>query len=171
MGPSYDVGHDGDGQDGVGGDYEIPSLAFGTSFPDNNDNKLIGGRIGLVKGPSFELHLSGFHAMYRRGPLELRSEGIVLRQEFQAGNGYDIGTRTGYYVQAARRVGNFEPVMRWGHLLEWKVSGETIQGSQERFAAGINYWVVASMPVKLMYEWDSIARDRVIVQWLSLIHI
>src|SRR5680860_1218631 len=115
MGPSYDVGHDGDGQDGVGGDYEIPSLAFGTSFPDNNDNKLIGGRIGLVKGPSFELHLSGFHAMYdpgnyldlwagnlaakyRRGPLELRSEGIVLRQEFQAGNGYDIGTRPGYYV-------------------------------------------------------------------------
>lgn len=160
----------------------VPLVGFGTAFNDNNDNKLIGARLGLVQGPKFEAYLSGFHAMYdagdfldlyggalaadlRLGNYDLRAEGALLRQEFEHEGDFDFVSRPGYYIQAARRIGNFEPVVRWSHLLDPKVSGTAIDDGRQRLALGMDYWFDATVPVKLMWEWDSLDHDHVILQW------
>lgn len=161
---------------------DIPALAFGTSFADNNNNKLIGARLGLVRGPGFEIHVSGFHAMYdeddfldvlggnlaidvRRGPWDFKTEAMLLRQEIQAETSYQTVSKPGYYIQAGRRFGMVEPVLRWSHLLDATVDGSTLLPERKRMAVGIDFWVEPSIPLKVMYEWGSLDTDRVIVQW------
>mgnify|MGYP001817514082 CR=1 FL=1 len=90
----------GEEEDDHGEETPAPAVAFGTSFGDNNSNKMVGARVGLVKGPAFEVYLSGFHALYdseglldyraaalsvewRRSGFEFRGEGLLTRQEFQ----------------------------------------------------------------------------------------
>jgi hypothetical protein len=68
LAPEDGDGHaDDHGPAGDAGSGLAPPVAFGTSFGDNNTNKMVGGRIGVVRGPSFEAYVSGFHAMYDEG--------------------------------------------------------------------------------------------------------
>ncbi len=161
---------------------EVPDVAFGTSFSDNNDNKLVGGRLGLVDAPVFEVYLSGFHSMYdtdnyldmfganlsadlRLAGYELRAEGTQVWQELQDGAAFPVLRRPGYYVQASRTFGDFEPVLRWGHLLREEVEGVLIRPERQRMAFGLNYWIGPTAPVKVMYEWDSVDHDHIMLQW------
>lgn len=170
--------------DGHGDEAEIaiPSVGFGVAFADNNENKMIGGRLGLVRGPSFEIYASGFHAMYdadnfldiaggnvavdwRRGAFDLRGEGTLLWQEFPHGeDGYETLQSSGYYVQAARRFGAFEPVVRWSHLLEADVEGALARPERRQLALGINYWIEPSIPVKVAYEIELDGTDGLFLQ-------
>lgn len=179
-----DEDHD-DGEEhgqGVVGGFDIPAVAFGTSFGDNNSNKMFGARVGVVRGGSFELYLSGLHSMYddenfldyygfnvsaeyRRGPFEFRGEGILLRQEFIQDDAFETLERSGLYAQASRRIGNFEPVLRWSQLFDAEVDGVTAIEGREQLAVGLNYWVTASVPVKVAYEGNQDADDRFLLQW------
>lgn len=162
--------------------FAIPEVAFGVSFPDNNKNKMLGLRAGLVSGPGFEVYVSGFHAMYdpddyldltglsasleyRRGSGELRAEGAVLRQEFDDGGVFRSVSTPGYYVQYAYRLGKLEPVVRWSQLLAGEVDEVTANPERNELSLGLEYWVGPSVPIKLAYALNSDAEDRLILQW------
>lgn len=167
---------------GSAAEFEIPQIGFGIGFNDNNKNKMLGGRIGFVHGPNFEMYVSGFHSMYdpdnfldliggnlamelRRGQMELRGEAILLKQEVQTESGFEFINNTGYYLQAARRFKAFEPVVRWGHLLESTIMDEVARSEKKLLALGLNYWFDATIPLKAMYEIDFDGTDRFMLQW------
>lgn len=162
----------------------LPGAAFGTNTSDNNDNKMVGARAGLVAGGDFEAFLSGFHAMYdeddfldiysgnlavewRPGQFELRGEGAVLWQEviLEQAAAYETLESPGYYVQASRRVGAFEPVVRWSHLLDSEVEEAVVREEIRQLAVGLDYWLSPSIPVKVAFEWNLDGDERVLVQW------
>lgn len=65
LAPAQEDDHAGDEHDPTEPDDDhAPPVAFGTSFTDNNTNKMVGARLGIVKGSSFEAYVSGFHSMY-----------------------------------------------------------------------------------------------------------
>ncbi|HSG47701.1 MAG TPA: hypothetical protein VLA43_07820, partial [Longimicrobiales bacterium] len=163
-------------------DLPAPSVAFGTAFGDNNKNKMLGGRIGFVKGSSFEVHASGFHAMYdaddfldfvgtalsiewRRAGFEFRGEGVLTWQEFVGETDYETLEQSGFYAQASRRFGNWEPVIRWGFLAESTVDDLTVSDSHSEVALGLDYWFRPAIPLKLAWEIHEDRDDRLIVQW------
>lgn len=181
-----DVAHD-DGDthahdDGIASAYEIPAVGFGVSFSDNNTNKMLGGRFGLVHGGVFEAYVSAFHARYdpgnfldyngfslsaewRSGPFEIRSEGVFVQQEFEAESSFERLEQPGYYVQVSRRFGGFEPVVRWDQLLDGKVNSEVVRPGRDVLALGLTYWMGATSPIKLAYEIEQDQSDRFILQW------
>lgn len=175
-----DSNHDGEGTASA---FDIPSVAFGSNFSDNNDNKMLGARMGVVGGGNFELYVSAFHAMYndedfldiyggnlsaewRRGPFELRGEGALVWQEFEQEAGTFPTLRSpAYYLQASRRIGELEPVVRWSHLLDAKVSGEVARDELRQMAFGINYWLRPSVPLKAAFELNLDGDERLLLQW------
>jgi hypothetical protein len=160
-----------------------PAVGFGVAFADNNKNKMLGGRLGLVRGPSFEAYVSGFHAMYdaanfldyvgaalsvewRKGTFEIRAEGVLLQQEFEEDLGvYPTLDRSGFYVQASRRFGAWEPVVRFGRMNDAKVDGAVVGEAHSQLALGLDYWFGSSIPLKLAWEYHEEEDDRLMVQW------
>ncbi len=176
-------GHEGEEHDPTEPDDDhAPPVAFGVSFADNNRDKMVGARLGLVKGPAFEVYLSGFRGDYdedgtlnyrggafsvewRRGLLELRGEAVTTRQEFLVDTERENLSRTGYYAQVSRRIGSWEPVVRWGHLSDGTVAGETTIDGHHELAVGLNFWLEPTIPVKVAWEFHQDRDDRVYVQW------
>lgn len=165
------------------GDFHIPSVGFGVSFSDNNKNKMLGGRLGIVRAPTFEAYVSGFHAMYdqesfldysgvalsvesRVRGFELRGEAAVTWQEFGAAEeGFQTLESPGYYLQASRRIESFEPVVRWSQLLDAEVDGQTARLGQKELMLGVNYWLAPSVPVKVAYGVHPDADDQLHLAW------
>lgn len=163
--------------------FDIPTVAHGVNFSSESSNRQLGGGIALLRPPAFEVYLSGFHAKYdpddsldliganlaaewRRGELEVRGEGVVVWQEF-LDHGDPVYLRSpGYYVQGARRVGSWEPVVRWSHLPDATVNGETARHGGQQLALGLNYWLQPSIPFKTAYEWNRHGDDRLLLQWV-----
>ena len=161
---------------------DIPAVGFGVSFSDNNSNKMLGVRLGLVYGPSFEVYVSGFHSMvdpdnfldmtgfnisaeWRKAGLEIRGEAILLNQELKVGEGFDTLSSTGYYVQVAKRYGLYEPVIRWSHLLESSLEDQVARPERRQLAVGLSYWIEPSIPVKVAYQVDFDGDDLLLIQW------
>ena len=162
----------------------LPSVAFGTNTADNNDNKMLGARAGLVAGGDFEFHVSGFHAMYDEGDFldvysgnvafewrperfEIRGEGAVLWQQvlLEETAVYETMESPGYYVQASRRFGPFEPVARWSHLLDSELGTAVVRDEVRQLALGLDYWFTPSIPLKTAFEVNLDGEERVLVQW------
>lgn len=161
----------------------VPDVGFGVAFPDNNQNKMLGTRLGVVYGSAFEVYASAFHAMYdsddyldltgynlafaaRPGSYKLRGEGILLRQEFEHSvDAFETITRKGYYLQLSRQIRSWEPVVRWSHLPEVKVEGQHVQEERRRLAVGMNYWLTSSIPLKLSYSLNLDGPDALYLQW------
>ena len=180
-------GDDGHGDDHGAGDdgptsIGAPAVGFGIAFDDNNKNKMLGGRLGLVKGPNFEVTFSAFNAMYDEGNYQsfnahaaslqwgLRSvkftgEYVHLMQEFQRDQTFPTLVTSGYYVQLSRRVGRWEPVARWSQLFDGTIESEAVLPGKEILAVGLNYWIDATIPVKLAYEVRPDADDSLLLQW------
>lgn len=171
----------GDGGHGAGGEVDVPSVAFGTNFSDNNDNKMIGARLGLVRGGAFEAYVSGFHALYdedgfldyfgsnlalawRPGRFEVRGAGVLLWQEFQHEEAVETVQKPGYYLQVSRRLGAFEPVARWSHLLEADVGGAVARPDDQRLVAGLNYWLSESSVLKPAVEINPDGNEELVLQ-------
>ncbi|NNK63792.1 MAG: hypothetical protein HKO98_11375 [Gemmatimonadetes bacterium] len=169
-------------EDDHGEETPAPAVAFGTSFGDNNSNKMVGARVGLVKGPAFEVYLSGFHALYdseglldyraaalsvewRRSGFEFRGEGLLTRQEFQREDRFVDQSRSGFYAQVSKRVGKWEPVVRWGSLADATVDTEAVIDGHNEIAMGLAYWFQPSIPLKLSWEIHEDRDDRLYVQW------
>lgn len=172
------------GDDDHGGSaFGVPDVAFGTSFGDNNDNKMLGARVGLVRGGGFEAYLSGFHAMidpddfldltgfnlaveFRRGSFEARGEAVLTRQEFVVEEtSYETLEKRGFYVQAARRFGDLEPVVRYARILDAEVDGATAIEGSDRIDLGVAWWLTPTVPLKAAYGIDPDGDDRVMLQW------
>lgn len=186
QGPSVAQEED-DGHDhGAGGEDPValpaPQIALGVAFADNNKNKMLGGRIGVVRGGNFEIYASGFHSMYddesyldlyagavsaewRWRGLELRAEGARVWQEFQELDQFDTLVRAGFYTQAAYRLGSWEPVVRWGRLNDATVDGGTVRAGHNEVAFGIVYWVDPTLPLKAAWEIHEDRKDEFAVQW------
>lgn len=176
------IGPDDHGDNLTAADLDIPGVGFGVSFDDNNENKLLGGRVGLVNGPVLEAYVSGFYAKYddderlyvyglnyamdvKRAGYELRGEVTVLTQEFKTDTGFDDFARWGYYVQVSRRINALEPVLRWSELVESTVHDVVAFPDRQEIAFGLNYWISPSVPVKVMYAVDLDGDDNIMVQW------
>ncbi|MDE3005549.1 MAG: hypothetical protein OXU39_05610 [Gemmatimonadota bacterium] len=161
-----------------------PSVAFGTSYPDNNKNKMVGGRLGLLAGGSAGAYVSGFTSTYdddgelnyaggslslewRFDGYELRGEGVLTRQEFHDDEEDVVKTlaRSGYYLQLAKRINDFEPVVRWGTLADGTAASETLTEGHNEMAFGLIYWVRPTVPFKISYEIHQDLDDRMFVQW------
>lgn len=180
--PLLSVQNGDQGSGNASGELTVPSVAYGVGFTDNNTNKMLGGRLGVVRGSAFEMYVSGFHAMYdadnfldivgsnlavdwRPGSWDVRGEGTLLWQEFLHEDSYETLQRPGYYLQVARRTGAWEPVVRWSHLPEATLGGQTANPERRQLAAGLNYWISSSIPVKLAYQYELDGDDRIFLQW------
>lgn len=185
QGPSIAEPEEEGGEVPMEGEMESPAppVAWGVAFDDNNQNKMVGGRVGFVKGPSFEAYASAFHARYdpegvldvvggalsaewRRGPLQLRAEGVLLSQDFEDEAGaFQTLDRSGLYVEASRRMGAWELVGRWSHLGEATVDSNAVLEAGDTFALGIDYWFEPMIPLKVAWVTTDGSDDHLMVQW------
>jgi len=186
--PFFSVGATESGKDGpeparIANGFSVPQVGFGVSFSDNNTNKMVGGRLGYVRAPGLELYVSAFHAMYdpdsyldlqgfaltlqsKRWGFDFLGEAAYLRQEFADGaTSFEMLETPGYYLEASRRIGSLEPVVRWSELLEGTVNGTTVGAGVQQLALGLNYWIAPVVPLKVAYVFDPDFDDRVLVQW------
>ena len=163
-------------------DDHAPPVAFGVSFTDNNRDKMVGGRVGLLRGGAFATYLSAFHGGYdesgvldyqggaasvewRGGGFELRGEYVATRQEFVVDEAQEKLARSGYYAQISKRINAWEPVIRWGDLNDGSVAGVTTIEGHHELALGLNYWLRPTIPIKLAWEIHQERVDRLYVQW------
>lgn len=157
-----------------------PEFDFGSASGDNNDNKMLGGRVGLVLAPNFEVDASaltsrwghaeaggntgkplaftGYNlaAEYRpRAELELRTEWVWIRTEMEEIEGASSVIETlpqfGGYVQAAYRHGLWEPVIRFS-LVDQDQSSEHGDTQFKQYGLGLNYWFSPSIAIMAAYE-------------------
>lgn len=164
------------------GGVDIPNVAFGTNFEENNKDKMVGGRLGFVGASGLEFHVSGMHAAYDaedqlafngldvaawwdHGPYRVRGEGAVLWQQFDTPGGVQTLRSPGYYLQVSRRIGKFEPVLRWSHLLDREVEGTSVMPRVRQISEGIDYWFHPSVVSKIAIEENLDGPDRLLVQW------
>lgn len=190
----------------------LPEFEFGESGADNNDDKLVGARVGWVIAPAFELavslmtgayddaaeqRLTGWNvaAEYRRGRTELRGEILGLRYDVEAPHAEEpmatagpltvaadvagveeeeklvTATAAGYYVQAARRIGPWEAVLRWTQMLDVKAEGFEPRKGYTQIGFGLNYWFAPHIALMAGYEINRASGegaaipDRLVVHW------
>jgi len=170
-------------------DSDVPNLAYGSTFEDNNSNKMVGVRLQAVSGTGLMLHAAGFRAKYdddgdlavsglnaslmwmpgsmTRPLFNLHAEGILLSQEYidTTSAQEESALFGGYYVQVSRRVGSFEPVARWSHLLSERAGTERVIDTRRQTAIGINYWLSPSSPLKAAYHFEPDATDSFSLEW------
>ncbi|GMV05230.1 MAG: hypothetical protein AMXMBFR53_15090 [Gemmatimonadota bacterium] len=160
-----------------------PPLMFGAAFGDNNGNKMVGARMGLVRGGQFEVYASGLTAKYdaesvldysaaalsaefRRGGLEIRGEGVITRQEFEHEHDeFETLSRSGFYLQASHRRGSWEPVVRLSRVNDAKVAGAVVGEGHNELALGLDYWMASSVPLKFVWEFHEDRDSTFGIQW------
>lgn len=184
QGPSFAEEEEADGHthEGDPGAEVAPRVALGVSFSDNNKNKMLGGRLGVVRGGTFEFYASGFHSMYdendyldfyaaalsaewRMKGLEVRGEGSRVWQEFEELTRFDTLVKTGLYLQASYRAGSWEPVARWGWLDDAEIDSGPVQPGHNEVALGLVYWIDPTLPLKAAWEIHEGRADEFAIQW------
>jgi len=168
---------------------EIPEVVFGRNFEDVNENKMIGGRLGVGVAPLVEVNVSamsgdyddagelrftayGAHLELRYRRLETHSEWIRTEQEVPEHENPDQTitlVRNGYFVHASYRTGNWEPVVGWGQIFDGELEGETVIESGEQLVVGFAYWLTPALVAKAEYlanyEDVDVDNNRLILQW------
>ena len=135
---------------------------------DVNGNKAFGGRLGLRPVPYF--NLIDVDAAFTKGPWDIRGE-FISSKLGKMTSAFDSGDTSAtsipemswraWYAQAAYRIsgltdhailGNFEPVVRYGHF---SVSGDVPDWKtleEDRVSVGLNYWFAPSIVMKASYS-------------------
>ncbi|MFQ5890317.1 MAG: hypothetical protein ACE5JR_09735 [Gemmatimonadota bacterium] len=130
-----------------------------------DDNKAVGGRLGVELASGLGLGFSGYTGEYapdlqmsfvggdidyRLEELELRAEVVHARQDLTTG---DTNERTGFYAQAAYGLGavseglaNLEPVVRFS----W-VNFEGDASDTSELGVGFSYYLSASASVRFAW--------------------
>jgi len=166
-------------------DHHGTEIEFGENFLDNNGNKAVGGRLGILPiysleiGGSFmvgifddaddlDFRMFGFDLDYKVGPFDLRGEYINLRFDRELG-GREL--LEGFYAQGALRLrdalahfdlsgGTFldkiELVLRYGRVDNGLDYGE--------WTPGIVYRIRPSVPLKLAYSFRTGDRNDDVFQ-------
>lgn len=156
-------------------------FVFGEETTDLSDDKMVGGRVGWVLAPSFEIDLSGMtgefddeasrlnavnlSAEFRRGPTEFRGElsGLWYDVEVEEeGEGAEAGeeahgervvARTGgLYMQTSHRLGRWEPVLRWTRAFEVSADGLSPTPGYWQIGLGVDYWFSPAVAIMAGYE-------------------
>lgn len=153
------------------GAVSAPELVHGTTFTDNNEDKMFGGRVGFGLAPYFEVNLSGMTGKYdEAGDLrfsalgahvEGRHKNFMIHSELmrtvQEVPGHDVLeggdtlTRTGYWVQGSYRWNQWEPLVRWSQLFDGDLGDETLVESGRQLGLGLDYWIEPSLFIKAEY--------------------
>lgn len=147
---------------------------------DNNDNKAIGGRLGLELMPGleiggsystskydddekFNLNFIGADISFQKWGLEIRSEYIMSNVERStiAGGSFD---REGYYFQAAYR---YSPEKNYLSYIEGVARFDSVdpndlvtdESDADRVALGINYSPMNHVKIKLEYEMENEVKE------------
>ncbi len=160
-------------------------LVFGSNFDDINDNKTIGGRIGILPvwnleiGTSFmygeadddiDFYLLGFDGSFQYKGLQLLGEFIRKENDLPGGGDEDV---YGYYAQASYRlsgisVGNplmsrlingLEPIVRIGQIFQ------DDEEDIDQIAIGLDFWYLPSVPFKVAYQFNDGVPDSFSLQW------
>lgn len=170
-----------------GPESEALPLAYGSNYEDNNADKMTGAQLRVVSAGGLTVQASGFRAAWddggdlgvsglnvsliwapRRGPfrlVDLRGEGVVLDQEFLHHEEVESVGYGGYYLQASRRIGAYEPVARWSHLPRAVAGHGPLVEKRRQLAVGLNYWISPSVPVKAAYHWEADGTDGIFIEW------
>lgn len=157
-----------------------------------DDNKAVGGRLGLEFGPvgfdvgtsvytggysddaavSLRLTLLGVDAAFRSHGFEVRGELVTASQEATAG---DL-TKTGWYAQAAHRIRQWEPTVRYS---QQAFSGGAFAGDdandRSEIAVGVNFHLSAASVLRAAYYVKSEAtgfdsdNNGVTLQWVIVL--
>lgn len=162
-------------------DGELHGIETDGFASDPDDEKVFGGRIGLLPVPRLDIGVSaafgdasvvvnddleidgdpkrdyevfGVDASYRWNKLDLRGE--YLRQKVgsvNAGVAPEGGTWETWYVQGAYRFG---PQDKWEGVVRYAdYSSPDADQSQEQWALGLNYLLTPSAMLKLAFESNS----------------
>lgn len=169
---------------------EVGEVAFGDNFDDNNENKMVGGRLGVGIAPYVELNVSAMTGAYDDAGdldfttfgahLEARHRGFLLHGEwvrteqevFDEEEPQEVVSlnRDGYYVMLGYQYGKWQPLVRWSQIFDGDLEGESVVDSGNQLALGVAYWLRPSLVLKgeylLNYEGEA-DRDnnRLAVQW------
>lgn len=184
---TFGVGHTHDGEPAPTEEGDAAFLALGGNYFDNNSDKMVGVTLNAMSAGGLTLKGSGWRARYDdagdlgvlggnlalmwsplRGadPLfELKAEVTAIDQEFLLDGAEESVTLEGYYVQLSRRMGEWEPVLRWSDLPR-SVAGETILvEKRNQLAVGLNYWITPSVPIKAAYQYELDRDDQFFIEW------
>ncbi len=153
----------------VGEDFEAPELTFPASSGDNNTAKMPGLRLDIALPPWFEvsgsflnsdydsesnLDFTGWNlaAEFRRSGFELRGEYLQVRQEIETLTAFPTLRRHGFYAQAAYRVAQWEPVLRWTQVFDDKIGDTTTRPGAWQAGIGLDYWFSPTVAVMAGFE-------------------
>lgn len=171
QGPLSEDEHEEEEEEEDHGAVSVPEVVHGTTFTDNNEDKMVGGRVGFGLAPYFEVNVSGMtgaydaagdlrfsalgaHAEARHKNLMLHSELIQTIQEVPEDDvleGDDTVSRTGYWVQTSYRWNKWEPLVRWSQIFDGKLGDETLFEAGQQLALGLDYWIEPSLFIKAEY--------------------
>ena len=180
--------------EGEGDSAPFPEFQFGKSSADINKDKMVGGRLGWVVAPNFEMDVSGMTgafddegsrlsglnvaAEFRRGATELRGEGFALWYDVEGpgtgGESHEEGATTpgntgGFYLQASHRRGAWEPVARWTQRVRTAAEGYENADGFTQLGFGLNYWFSPAIALMASYEINDSANsnvpDRFLTHW------
>jgi len=159
---------------------ERPDFAFGAFSGDNNNAKMVGGRVGLVLAPGFELDLSALRSKWGEGEmtpnlgtslfltgynvaaeyrpvaaLELRTEWMWLRTGVEH---MDTTTSTSEIETQPQFGGYAQAALRqgaWEPVLRLGLVNINQAEENERltqYGVGLNYWLSPSVAVMAAFE-------------------
>ena len=148
-----------------------PELVHGTTFTDNNEDKMLGGSVGFGLAPYFEVNVSGMTGAYdpagdlrfsalgahveaRHKNLMIHGELIRTIQEVPEDDvleGDDTVSRAGYWIQTSYRWNRWEPLVRWSQLFDGGLGDETLFEAGRQLALGLDYWIEPSLFIKAEY--------------------
>lgn len=186
-GHTHETGEEDDHTHDEGAQPDAPLMQIGANYEDNNSDKMLGLRFRAASMGGLTVQASAFRGAYddagsldlrganlgvvwtpasgSRRPLELKGEVTWLEEEYAHDGAEETVDLSGYYLQASRRFGDWEPVARWSQLSR-TVAGEGILIPRRRqLALGLNYWISPSVPVKVAYHMEPDGTDGLFIEW------
>jgi hypothetical protein len=159
---------------------EGPDLQAGQQYKDNNKNKAVGGRIGVMLSQSFEAGFSYYRGAYdsantrnlslQGADASWETESYLLLYEYNKADlanpsGYSRGKAEGHFGLLAL---NWEDFSLWGSyqkldytdpfhgpgFVEGESPGSGISFEQSRWAVGLVYFASTDILIKLEYDFN-----------------
>lgn len=151
-------------------------LSGGQQFKDNNKDKGMGGRVGLVISQGFEIAYSYYSSKYdesnsrnlrlQGADLFWYSEGVLVHAEYSKAR-MEIpggtGNAEGFFIQVALDMAKFRPVVCYQHLnyedgfhgpnfVSPDTAGDGILEKKRRWAFGFAFQAAESLLLKFEYD-------------------
>lgn len=159
---------------------EQESLSAGQQFRDNNRNKCLGGRFGLVLSEGFETTYSFYRGKYdEEGSRNLTLQAVTAdwnadafrvvfeytKADMQHPDDYSDGKANGFYLQTMLNIGSLQPVISYQSLKyedEFHglgfggkdIPGVGILEDKTRWTLGLVYTLSENVYLKFEYDFN-----------------